>query len=34
VPGLDLIGHAGYFVVMAPVGVSLSARRLERLPLT
>jgi lipooligosaccharide transport system permease protein len=32
--GLDLIGHAGYFVVMAAVGVTLSARRLERLLLT
>ena len=29
--GVDLIGHAGYFVVMAAVGVGLSARRLERL---
>jgi lipooligosaccharide transport system permease protein len=29
--GVDLVGHAAYFVIMAAVGISVSARRLERL---
>jgi len=29
--GLGLVGHAAYFVVLAALGISVSARRLERL---
>ncbi len=32
--GVGLVGHAAYFVVMAALGISVSAHRLERLLLT